>query len=143
MTLRWLVRSTCLSVFTLTSLALVRCGEQDDDLTQGECDDLGGQASSLRQAEEDSAAGVCATDAACVLVYYPLDCATDCGDPVAVARSRVPALEARIASINAEICGAFEAGNCRPPVLEPCAPWHGPPSAVCVDQTCKLILPPR
>ena len=137
---RLFARTSFLTLSLLTTLALVHCGEHPP--TEAECNEYSNQASLQRRAAQDSAERACTTDAECVLVDYGLDCFADCGYPSAVARSGVSALEDRIESVDEEYCGAFERRSCPGPIIPPCAPPFGTPTAVCVSGRCDVVETP-
>ena len=119
------------------ALALVRCGG-DEDASVAQCEDWSRQASSGRRAAQDDAGRDCSADADCEIVDHGLRCFADCGYPSAVATSAVPALEAEIETLDEDSCDRFEAASCPGPIIPPCEPPDGTPSAVCRSGQCTL-----
>jgi hypothetical protein len=119
------------------AMGLVRCGA-DEDVSVAQCEDWSRQASTGRRAAQDDAGRDCTADADCEIVDYGLRCFADCGYPSAVASSVVPALEAAIEAIDADNCDRFEAASCSGPIIPPCDPPDGAPSAVCRGGQCIL-----
>jgi hypothetical protein len=119
------------------ALGLVRCGG-DADASVARCEDWSRQASIGRRAAQDDAGRDCNADADCEIVDHGLRCFADCGYPSAVASSAVPALEAAIETIDEDNCDRFEAANCPGPIIPPCDPADGVPSAVCRSGQCTL-----
>ncbi len=116
---------------------LVRCGG-DEDASAEQCQDWSRQASIGRRAAQDDADRDCSADADCEVVDYGLRCFADCGYPSAIASSAVPALEATIEAIGEDNCDRFEAARCPGPIVPPCDPPDGVPSAVCRRGQCTL-----
>jgi hypothetical protein len=125
----------------LVAPALVRCGG-DEGASAAQCEGWSRQASVGRREAQDEAGRVCSTDADCTIVDYGLRCFADCGYPSAVASSAVSALEATIGRIDEANCTPFEAAACSGPIIPPCVPPIGTPSAVCRNGECAIELTP-
>jgi hypothetical protein len=120
---------------------LVRCGG-DEAASAAQCDDWSHRASSGRRTEQDQAKRDCSADADCEIVDYGLSCFADCGYPSAVATSGVPALEAAIDALDHDNCDRFEAASCPGPIIPPCVPPIGTPTAVCRNGQCTVERTP-
>jgi len=123
------------------ALGLVRCGG-DADASVAQCEDWSRQASLGRGAAQDDAGRDCSVDADCEIVDHALRCFADCGSPSAVASSAVPALDAALRTIDEDNCDRFEAATCPGPIIPPCEPLDGAPSAVCRSGQCTLEYTP-
>src|SRR6187402_2301913 len=84
-----------------------------EDDAERSCESLGDEAATRRSELERAAENrACSADADCVSAYHPLSCFADCGDPVAVSRSREEQLAADVAAIEADLCGEHERRDC-------------------------------
>jgi hypothetical protein len=126
----------------LAALSFASCASDDAAATQEQCTDWGNQASTGRRQAQNDAARACSVDADCTLVDYGLSCFADCGYPSAVARAGVPALEAEVRSLDDRFCGRFESEECPGPIIPPCVPPLGTPSAHCQSGVCSLEYDP-
>jgi hypothetical protein len=133
--------STVLDPLWLVALSLtpvlVRCGG-GEAASAAQCEAWSRQSSSGRRTEQDQARRDCSADADCEIVDYGLSCFADCGYPSAVATSGVPALEAAIDALDHDNCDRFEAASCPGPIIPPCDPTDGTPTAVCRNGQCIL-----
>jgi hypothetical protein len=134
-----LVLNPMLILGLLVAPALVRCGG-DEEASAAQCEDWSRQASLGRRAAQDGAGRSCSADADCEVVDYGLRCFADCGYPSAVASSAVPTLEVAIEAIDEDNCDRFETASCPGPIIPPCDPPDGAPSAVCRSGQCTLEL---
>jgi hypothetical protein len=132
-----LVLNPMLVVGLFGALGLVRCGG-DEEASVAQCEDWSRQASVGRRAAQDNAGRDCSADADCEIVDRGLRCFADCGYPSAVASSAVPALKTAIEAIDEDNCDRFEAASCPGPMIRPCDPPDGAPSAVCRSGQCTL-----
>jgi hypothetical protein len=126
---------TGMAASLLAAACLLHC----DDDRQPSCEGLGDEATLSRMNIERAAENrACSTDADCVAMYHPLSCFGDCGDAVAVSRSREEKVAADVAAVDAELCGQREQLGCPAPIVPPCAGTTGASLAICRDQQCDI-----
>lgn len=114
----------------------------DRAVTQAQCDEWSNSASLGRVDAQESADRSCSADADCTIVDFGVRCFADCGFPSAVALAAVPAIQARVLSLESEHCAPFEERGCPAPIAPPCTPSAGAPLASCRSGQCTLDFEP-